>query len=48
MRELKTERLLLRYITRADVPAIYEGWANDQEVARYVTWNAHESVSVTE
>lgn len=48
MRELKTERLLLRYVTRADVAAIYEGWANDPEVARYVTWNAHESVSVTE
>lgn len=48
MRELKTERLLLRYITREDVPAIYEGWANDPEVARYVTWNAHEDISVTE
>lgn len=48
MKELKTERLLLRYITRNDVQAIYEGWANDPEVARYVTWNAHENVSVTE
>ena len=48
MKELKTERLLLRYITRNDVQAIYEGWANDPEVARYVTWNAHEDISVTE
>ena len=48
MRELRTKRLLLRYITRADVPVIYENWANDPEVAKYVTWNAHENVSVTE
>lgn len=47
MRELQTERLLLRKITREDVPAIYEGWANDPEVAKYVTWNAHESISDT-
>lgn len=48
MKELQTERLKLRYITRDDVPLIFEGWANDPEVARYVTWNAHESISVTE
>lgn len=48
MKQLETERLVLRYITRNDVQAIYEGWANDPEVARYVTWNAHENISVTE
>lgn len=48
MKELSTSRLILRKITRNDVRAIYEGWANDPEVARYVTWNAHENISVTE
>ncbi|MGN1340978.1 MAG: GNAT family N-acetyltransferase [Oscillospiraceae bacterium] len=48
MRELKTERLRLRYITRKDVTAIFEGWANDPEVTRYLTWNAHETTADTE
>lgn len=47
MKELETERLILRYITRDDVPAIYNNWANDPRVAEYLTWNAHESISDT-
>lgn len=48
MRELETERLKLRYITAGDTEAIFNNWASDPEVARYVTWYAHESIAVTE
>ncbi len=47
MQELETERLKLRYITEADIPAVFEGWANDPEVAKYLTWNPHENMDVT-
>ena len=47
MRELETERLRLRYITEADTEAIFRNWASDPEVAKYVTWNAHDNIYVT-
>ena len=48
MRELETDRLRLRKIRREDALAIYNGWACDPEVTRYLTWEPHESVIVTE
>ncbi len=47
LKELETERLKLRYITEDDTQMIFENWANDPEVAKFVTWDAHESVEVT-
>lgn len=47
MREFETERLRLRYVTENDIQAVFDGWANDPEVTKYMTWNAHESVKVT-
>ena len=41
MRELETERLRLRALRADDVQAIYDGWASDPEVTRYLTWNPH-------
>lgn len=40
---LETSRLLLRPFTEADGDAMYRNWASDPMVARYVTWNAHQS-----
>lgn len=48
MRELDTERLHLRYITAADTQRIFDCWASDPEVTKFLTWNAHSSVDVTE
>lgn len=48
MRELETERLRLRVIKSEDTKAIYENWASDPEVVKYLTWKAHEDISVTE
>ena len=47
MKELYTERLHLRYVTEADTQRIFDCWASDPEVSKYVTWNAHPNVEVT-
>jgi RimJ/RimL family protein N-acetyltransferase len=43
-----TERLILRPIAASDAPAIYEGYAADPEVSRYLTWRPHRSIADTE
>ena len=48
MKELETERLLLRRIRREDAQRIYDCWASAPEVTRYLTWQPHASVAVTE
>ena len=45
---IETERLVLRKPRREDVPAIFEGWAQDQEVTRYLTWRPHERIEQTQ
>ena len=47
MKELETSRLILRHITKEDTQRIYECWASDEDVARFLTWYAHESVDQT-
>lgn len=47
MNIIETERLKLRMITRDDVTDIYNNWANDSEVTKYLTWSAHQDISVT-
>lgn len=48
MKELETERLLLRHIRREDAQRIFTYWASDPEVTKYLTWQPHASVAVTE
>ena len=43
---LETERLLLRPVRRKDAEDIYS-YASDPEVARYVLWEPHRSLSET-
>jgi RimJ/RimL family protein N-acetyltransferase len=45
---LETERLILRPISRSDAPAIFVDYAQDAEVARYVSWRPHQRLSDTE
>lgn len=47
MREIDTERLKLRMIKHDDAQDIFNNWASDPEVTRYLTWNAHEDISAT-
>ena len=44
---IETERLILRRFTIEDAPAMYERWASDPEVTRYLTWQPHESVDAS-
>ena len=44
---LHTERLVLRRVALEDAEDIYNGWARDGEVTRYLTWKPHESVEIT-
>jgi RimJ/RimL family protein N-acetyltransferase len=45
---LATDRLFLRVPRMEDARAIFEGWAQDPEVVRYLTWRPHQSISETE
>lgn len=47
MKELETKRLKLRYIKPDDAQRIFDCWANDPEVSKYLTWLPHVSVDVT-
>lgn len=39
-----TKRLRLRPFKLGDAQYIYKNWASNENVAKYVTWNAHESL----
>lgn len=45
---LETERLILRRFTAEDAPEMYQNWACSEEVARYLTWEPHAGIGVTE
>ena len=46
-RQIETERLILRRLTVGDAEDMFNNWANDGEVTKYLTWPTHKSVEVT-
>lgn len=44
---LETNRLILRRFKDGDGPAMYNNWASDDDVTKYLTWPAHENVEGT-
>ena len=46
--QLETERLVLRKPHMGDALAIFEGWTQDQEVTRYLTWRPHARIEQTQ
>jgi ribosomal-protein-alanine N-acetyltransferase len=44
---LVTQRLILRPLRVTDAEQIFNNWASDPEVARYMIWNVHQNVEVT-
>ena len=48
MKVLETERLILRPFTLEDTQPMFDNWASDPEVTKYITWPAHGSVAITE
>ena len=44
---LTTQRLTLRPFRVADAQGMYDNWASDPQVTRYLTWSPHKNVSET-
>ena len=44
---LETERLILRPFREDDAEDMFYGWASDDEVTKYLTWNTHENIDTT-
>jgi [ribosomal protein S5]-alanine N-acetyltransferase len=44
---LETGRLILRQFKIEDADAVYNNWASDPEVTRYLTWPSHTTVDIT-
>ena len=44
---IETDRLRLRRFTLADAQSMYENWASDPEVTKFLMWPTHEDVDVT-
>jgi RimJ/RimL family protein N-acetyltransferase len=47
MDELISERLILRKIVREDVTSIFNNWASDPEVTKFLTWLPHDTIEKT-
>ena len=47
-KDIETERLVLRPFTLEDVQPMFDNWASDPEVNKYLTWPTHGSVTITE
>lgn len=47
IKTLVTERLILRPWGISDARDMFYGWANDEEVTKYLTWNAHDDIEIT-
>ena len=44
---IQTSRLTLRRFVPGDAQAMFERWANDERVTRYLTWTPHETPEAT-
>ena len=44
---IETERLILRRFRLEDAQAMYDRWASDPEVTRFLTWPPHASADST-
>ena len=45
---IETDRLVLREFTLEDAPAMFNNWAHDPEVTRFLIWPPHKDVDETE
>lgn len=44
---LRTERLILRRFTTDDAKGMFENWASDERVTKFLTWQPHKSADET-
>ncbi len=46
-KRIKTRRLVLKRFKEGDAKEMFESWASDERVTKYLTWQAHKSVEET-
>lgn len=46
-KEIKTERLILRRFVSSDYIHMYNNWASDNEVTKFLTWQTHANAEVS-
>ena len=46
-KSIKTDRLILRKLTKDDAYQAYKNWCNREDVDKYVLWKRHENVETT-
>lgn len=46
-RKIETSRLILRRFTLKDAQPMFDNWASDPEVTKYLTWPAHDSIEIS-
>ena len=44
---IETERLILRRFVAEDAQDMYDNWASDPEVTKFLTWPTHTAVEVS-
>lgn len=47
-KQLETERLILRRFRPEEAAAMYQNWASDDEVTKYLVWPTHSSIEVSQ
>lgn len=45
---IETERLILRPFETKDIEPSFKNWTHDDEVTKFLRWQTHEDISVTE
>ena len=46
-KQIETKRLILRRFRSDDSIAMYENWASDPEVTKFLTWPTHTTIDVS-
>ena len=41
---IESERLIFRPWEKSDAPTLFNGWANNEEITKYLTWNPHKDI----
>lgn len=44
---LETDRLILRRFSISDTQAMFDNWASDKDVTKYLIWPTHQNTDVT-
>ena len=46
-KRLETTNLILRKFKLVDAKAMYNNWASDLDVTKFLTWNSHNNIEVS-